>query len=172
VTPHDEAFLVNLKRLIRGSIVTAIVFTSNQASADEMLKWNSMAGIPLVSYEKVNRFRIQSKLNPTVAVDWDQELSMVWSTAALQTAAVVDPRYKDLQPEDVIRARVEEYLGTLETDERNDVNPMSIGDMLRTTLHPLTTQSSTQSGCLLVTVENEEEDRGSRFCNYPACLIM
>jgi hypothetical protein len=149
--------------------------TSNRAAADAMLTWNLMGSIiPLVSDDKVVEFRVKRRRDPTNwAMDWDKELSMVWSTSALESAAVVDPRLKNLQP-DIVRAKVKEILDKMEADseERNDANPLAICRMVMTTLDPLTQPSLRQDGLRLNEVEDAEENRGSRICKDPACLIM
>jgi hypothetical protein len=90
-TTQDKRFLVNLKHLIRGTNVTVIVLTSNRAAADAMLTWNSMGSIiPLVSDDKVVEFRVKRRRDPTNwAMDWDKELSMVWSTSALESLDIL-----------------------------------------------------------------------------------
>lgn len=138
----DEAFLKNVKTVIRGKNIVVIVMTTNKKSANLMLTWNNMVSIiPAGPKEDIRRWtheydNFKKKNEVTNFVfDWNQNNRMVWETNALKDAVLSSAGMDGLPTakKAAVEAQLDSELNSMDPDERNICNPerlriLSVGE--------------------------------------------
>jgi hypothetical protein len=136
--PHqaDVALVNNIKKIIRGTDVIAIVLTGSKLSANFLLSQNNLEYVcPLVKSDKLIEIAKEHRpvsRNKPVPIDWVKYLSMVWEKEELMKALVGGDEYgalDDAQKDD-LASKFGPAFDLLSEEDRESTSPREMFKIL------------------------------------------
>ena len=130
VTTGTSADLVfAIKTLIRGTKITVVCLMQSEEAANHLLKLNGWRSIVPV----LPRADIITKRATTKQIVWATEFDMRWSETAFVRAALARKDVSSRLTETQVRTLVGNFLAALTPQDRNEIGPDDIQEMLEKT---------------------------------------